>query len=128
MVESGQVKRRARRRRPQAGRQLRDRLNAALEAAKAELLQPLLEFTEPELEAADRACATADRAEELRWLWDEELAGERRPSILTKLSGEIRLADRQVVDLIGRIRFGVGEAKSERHAYSANQRWHRGGA
>ncbi|WP_145013440.1 hypothetical protein [Mycobacterium marseillense] len=86
-----------------------------------------MELTEPELEAVDRACTSADRAEELCRVYDEELAGERRPSILTKLSGEIRLCDRQVVDLISRIQFGVGEAKSARHAYSANQRWHRDG-
>lgn len=87
-----------------------------------------MELTEQELEAADRACTSADRAEELRWLYDEELVGERRPSILTKISGEIRMCDRQVVDLISRISFGVGEAKSARHAYSANQRWHREGS
>jgi hypothetical protein len=85
----------------------------------------LLELTEQELAALERACTSANRAEELRWLYEEELAGERRPSILVKISGEIRLCDRQVVDLIGRIKFGVGEAKSARHVYSANQRWHR---
>lgn len=127
-TQSAQVTRRPRRRRPQAGKRLRERLDDALKHARRELGQPLLELTEHELEAVERACASADRAEELRWLYDEELRGEeRRPSILTKLSGEIRLLDRQVVDLLARVKFGVGDAKSERHAYSANQRWHQGG-
>lgn len=128
MAGSEQVKRRRRRRKPKAGQQLRYRLNAALEHAREELREPFLELTERELEAVDRACASADRAEELRWVYDEELVGERRPSILTKLSSEIRLCDRQVVDLVSRVQFGVGQAKSARHAYSANQRWHRDGS
>ncbi|OBG76254.1 MULTISPECIES: hypothetical protein [unclassified Mycobacterium] len=99
-----------------------------MEHAREELREPFLELTERELEAVDRACASADRAEELRWVYDEELVGERRPSILTKLSSEIRLCDRQVVDLVSRVQFGVGQAKSARHAYSANQRWHRDGS
>jgi hypothetical protein len=72
----------------------------AAEHARRELGQPLLEFTEHELAALERACAAADRGEKLGWLYDEELSGERRPSILVKISGEIRLCERQVVDLI----------------------------
>jgi hypothetical protein len=127
MSESEQVIRRARRRRPRAGKRLRNELNAALEHARRELGQPLLEFSEQEIATLERAAAAADRAEELGWLYDEELAGERRPTVLVKLSGEIRLCERQVIDLIGRIHLGVGQAKSARHAYSANQRWQRGG-
>lgn len=69
-----------------------------------------------------------DRAEELGWLYDEELAGQRRPTVLVKLSGEMRLCERQAIDMISRINFGVGHAKSARHVYSATQRWHRSGA
>jgi hypothetical protein len=67
----------------------------AAEHARRALGQPLLEFTEHELAALEHACAAADRGEKPGWLYDEELSGERRPSILVKISGEIRLCERQ---------------------------------
>ena len=56
---------------------------------------------------------------------DEELIGEQRPSVLVKLSAELRLCEKQKLDAISRINFGVGPAKSARHQFSANARWHR---
>lgn len=125
MAESVPASRRRRPRRPRAGKRLRGELNAGLEHARRDQGQPLLEFSEHEVAALERAAAAADRAEELGWLYDEEFAGERRPTVLVKLSSELRMCERQVLDLLGRINFGVGAAKSARHVYSANQRWHR---
>ncbi|KRD04952.1 hypothetical protein ASE48_20135 [Mycobacterium sp. Root265] len=75
----------------------------------------VLAWSPPELDIIDRAVATADRAEDVRGLYDVERAGEARMTVLVKLSAEARALDKQVVDLVSRLEFGVGRPKSARH-------------
>ena len=88
------------------GRRLRAEMNAALERARVEAAEPNLQWDERESDVLDRACATADRAEALRAVFDIEQAGDCRPAVLAKVSAEIRALDRQVVDLLGRLNPG----------------------
>ena len=71
-----------------AGQRLREDLDKALAHAGRESGR-VLEFSEPELQLIDWAAEDADRAAELRQLYDAELAGDRHPTILVKLSAEI---------------------------------------
>ena len=106
-----------------AGRRLRTEMDAALERARVEAAEPNLQWDEREADALERACATADRADVLRGVFDAEQAGECRPAVLAKVSAELRALDRQVVDLLARLNPGVGVAKSERHQRAAQYRW-----
>jgi hypothetical protein len=126
MTTEPAASRRPRRRRPRAGQQLRAELDRALEHASRELGHgQTLEWSEHELVALERAASAADRAEELGWIYDTELAGERRPTVLVKLSGEIRSCERQVIDLVSKVNPAVGPVKSERHQRAARSRWDR---
>jgi hypothetical protein len=78
-----------------------------------------LEWSEHELIAIERACSTADRAQVVQGLLDAEAADQNRPTIVAKLSNELRQLDRLVVDLVGRVHPGEGQAKSERHKKAA---------
>jgi hypothetical protein len=112
-------------RRPRgAGRQLRFDLDLALTRAGRELGQSL-EWSEQESQVIDRAVAAADRAEVLGRSWKKEIAGEARPSVLVKLSAEMRACERAVVDLVARVNPGVRDAKSDRHQRAAQSRWGR---
>jgi hypothetical protein len=71
-----------------------------------------LEWSEQELLVIDRACVTADRVEVLRGFFDEERGGDARPSVLVKLSAEIRACDKQVVDLVRESGYWAGEVGS----------------
>ncbi|KUI42313.1 hypothetical protein AU197_14460 [Mycobacterium sp. IS-1590] len=84
-----------------------------------------LEWSELELDVIERAAATADRAEVVRAVFDAERAGDARPTVLVSLSGELRLLDKTVVDLLSRLEFRDGKAKSDRHQRAANYRWNR---
>ena len=106
------------------GVRLRRAMDDAL-ARAGETISQTLEWDVDEQITLDRAALAADRAEELRTRYRDELAGDAKPSALTKLSAEIRQLDRQVVDLVSRVNIGVGPAKSSRHVRAANARWNR---
>lgn len=106
-----------------AGRRLRMRLDDMLERAREELGEPGLQWDERELDAIERAAATADCSEELRALFDAEQDDQNRAAVLCKISAEIRACDKAVSDLVARVNPGVGVAKSERHQRAANARW-----
>lgn len=108
-----------------SGTRLRRMLNDALKRAGTEVGKTL-EWSEMEQTAIDRAVTTADRAEALRTRFDA-LATDDNPNdaLLVKISSELRLCDRQVVDLVGRIEIGVGTVKSDRHVRAALARWNR---
>ncbi|MGE2835457.1 hypothetical protein [Mycobacterium sp. SMC-4] len=82
-----------------------------------------LEWTEQEASALEAACTAADRSEVLKSGFDRELAGENRPSVLVKLSAEVRALDRQVVDLLAKVNVGLGEGISQRHQRASRARW-----
>lgn len=107
------------------GQRLRADVDKALEAAGRDLGKTL-EWSELELDVIERAVATADRADDLRAVFAAEQSGEARPTVLVSLSGELRLLDKAVVDLLARLEFGPGKAKSDRHQRAANYRWNRG--
>ncbi|MGB7239721.1 MAG: hypothetical protein WBD41_27545 [Rhodococcus sp. (in: high G+C Gram-positive bacteria)] len=98
----------------------------ALRAAQNAALGDGLEWTELEALTLDRAVAAADRSEQLSVLLSAELAGDSAPSTVVKLSAELRMLERQVVDLVGRLNpSGVEVKKSERHSRAAGARWNR---
>lgn len=104
------------------------RLRADLEAAKARASKEqgaALVWTEFEADVIDRAASTADRAAQMRAAFAAELAGEAQPTVLAKLSAELRALDRLVVDLAAKVNPGLGPAKSERHVRAARSRWDR---
>lgn len=94
---------------------------AALEATGV----PGMEFDEYETEALDRACAAADRAEQLQAVYDAELSGEARPTMLSRLSAELRHCERQSVQMLERVRLSEEPPKSARHQRAAQTRWDR---
>lgn len=108
-----------------AGRRLFKAQNDALKRASIERGQSLL-WSEAEEVALERAGETVDRAEAVKAILDGELAGESRPAVVVKLSGELRLLDKLVVDLVARLNpDGVGPVKSPRHQRAAHSRWDR---
>ena len=107
-----------------SGGRLRARMDEALARAGRDAGQSL-EWSEVELQALEVAAETADRALVLQGLLEEELAGENRPMAVVKLSAELRLLDKAVLDVLGRVNVGPGVAKSERHVRAARSRWDR---
>ncbi|ADT97179.1 hypothetical protein [Mycolicibacterium gilvum] len=107
-----------------AGRRLRQEMDAALKRAGEEIGQAL-EWDEAEEMMLSRAAGCADRAEELQKAYAVELAGEARPTALTRLSAEIRALDKQSVDLVRSVHVGVGVPKSITHQKAARSRWDR---
>ena len=106
-----------------AGKRLRQDLNIAL-AAAARREGHDLEFTEVEEVTIAMAVAAADRVEVLRALLDTVLAGAKAsPHSAATLAGEIRLTERSVVDLIGKIDVGTSRVKSPRHVAAGQARW-----
>lgn len=86
-----------------AGDRLRDRLNEALKYS-AKRAGKSLEWSHIELVSIDRACDTADRAEQVRERFDKLIDDpEAPPSLILQASAELRLLDRTVVDLVGKI-------------------------
>lgn len=107
-----------------AGQRLRELFDQALEeAGKASGKQ--LVWDEHEVAALEVAVRAADRCEQLAGVYERELAGESRPSLLAALSGEIRQLDRQMLDGLAKVKVGVGVAKSEQHQRAVNYRWDR---
>jgi hypothetical protein len=111
-----------------AGAKLRADLDTALARAAQEQGLAALEFSELERGLIDSAADGADWTDKLKGLRDAELAGDATPTTLVKLSAEIRHCERQVHDLVARVNFGVGAAKSPQHQRAANARWNRGSA
>lgn len=105
-----------------AGARVKADLAAALARAARELGRPL-EWSEAEAQAIDAAVRAADQAQVLREMFAAELADQARPAVAVKLSAELRLLDKAVVDLVARVNPGVGPAKSERHVRAARSRW-----
>jgi hypothetical protein len=109
-----------------AGQRLRADMDSALQRASVAMGQPAdqpLEWTEQEQVALVAACSAADRAEVLQEGFAAEMASEKRPTVLVKLSAEIRSLDRQVVDLLAKLNPGLGPAVSERHQQASRKRW-----
>jgi|GEM_PF-1546323 len=109
-----------------AGQRLRADMDEVLKQASEELGQPddaPLEWSEAELVALDGACAAADRAEVLQAVFDAEVAGEKRPSVMVKLSAEMRALDRQAVDMLAKVHPGLEPAVSARHQKASRERW-----
>lgn len=107
-----------------SGQRLRETFDQAHDRASQQLGKRMV-WDEQELEALTAAACAADRRDELQQVYRDELAGERRPAVLVKLSAEMRLLDRAVADHLGRVRIGPGIAKSERHQRAVNARWNR---
>jgi hypothetical protein len=106
-----------------AGQQLRADMDAALARVARDLGQEL-EFSEIELHTLTRAASAADRCEQIRRLWEAELdRPEPRATSAANLSGELRLTEKAVVDLLTRVTLGTGPAKSDRHQRAARARW-----
>lgn len=120
-----------RRPRTAAGKRLVDSMHEALARTSAETGQTLV-WSEQEEAALERAGETVDRAEKVRKLLDSALkADEPNPAVVVKLSAELRMLDKQVVDLLGKLNpEGEGPSKSQRHVRAARSRWDRsaGGA
>ena len=83
-----------------AGHRLRDRFDHALDRTSKQLGKRLV-WDEQELEALTAAASAADRCDELQRVYRDELAGDRRPAMLVKLSAEMRLLERAVGDHLG---------------------------
>ena len=107
-----------------AGQRLRDDLDRALEVAGREAGRAL-EFSEVEVQLIDWAADAANTADQLQQVYDAELAGDRHPTILVKLSAEIRTCRRAAADWVGRVEIGDGKAKSPRHVRAGQARWGR---
>ena len=109
-----------------AGQRLRSDLDAALARAAEDQGEAALEFTELERGLIATAVEMADWAEAMEAHYDAELAGQARPTTLVRLSAEVRHCERMVHDLVARVNFGVGAAKSPQHQRAAQARWKRG--
>jgi hypothetical protein len=106
-----------------AGERLRADLDAALARAAEDQGVVALEFTQMERGLITSVVEMADWAEQLKAHRDVELAGQARPTTLVRLSAEVRHCERMVHDLVARIHFGVGTAKSPQHRRAAMARW-----
>jgi hypothetical protein len=61
----------------------------------------------------------------LRARFADEQAGGAPPAVLVKLSAELRLLDKAVVDFVNAVNPDVGPAKSVRHQRAVRARWDR---
>lgn len=104
-----------------AGQRLRETMDAALVATGL----VGAEFTEFEVEALDAACAAADRAEQLQRVYDAELAGDARPTMLSRLSAELRHLERERLVRLAMVQLTPEPVRSPRHQRAARARWDR---
>lgn len=88
-----------------AGRRLRRDLDAALRLAGEEQ-ECELYWTAQEQAWIGLACSAADRAESLQRLWDDSQA-EGKSGALLRLSSELRMLERQIAELVGRLEVGA---------------------
>jgi hypothetical protein len=106
-----------------AGDRLRADLDTALARAAEDQALAALEFSDIERGLIESAVQMADWVEKLKAQRDGELAGKARSTTLVRLSAEVRHCERQVHDLVARLSFGVGPAKSAQHQRAARTRW-----
>jgi hypothetical protein len=107
-----------------AGQRLREDLDTALAVAARKEGHASLEFTEVEQVTISMAAAAADRVEVLRALLVTVLASAKSSAHSSAtLAGEIRLTERAVVDLVGKVDVGTGHVKSPRHVAAGRARW-----
>jgi hypothetical protein len=107
-----------------AGEALREDFDSALEKA-SQRIGKRLQWDEHELASLNAAADAATKRDQLQQIYDAELAGERRPRELVRLSIEMRLLGKAIQDHLGRVRVGPGIAKSERHQRAVNACWQR---
>jgi hypothetical protein len=111
-----------------AGRKLKLSLDNELrKAGRAQNLT--LVWSPAEVAAIGTAVRAADAAEVLQARFDCAAAADPDDAaavqVLVKTSAELRLLHRLCADMVARLQFGPGRAKSERHVRSANTRWER---
>ena len=105
-----------------AGVRLREDLDKAL-AAAARQQGRALEWDEREVLTLEMAAEAADRCVELRALLATVLASPRlTPNATAALAGELRLTEKAVIDLIGKVNIGTGHVKSARHVAAGQAR------
>jgi len=113
-----------------AGRKLRRDLDAELRKAGTAQGHVLV-WSAREVAAIDAAVQAADHVEVLLARFDIAAAGDPGDmsvaAALCKLSAEIRQHRRTIADMVARLEFGPGKAKSDRHVRSAQARWNREG-
>jgi hypothetical protein len=111
-----------------AGQRLRRSLDSELRKA-AKTQGVILVWSPAEVAAIATAVRAADYAEVLQARFDSAAAADAEDaaaaSVLVKVSAELRLLHRLVADMVARLQFGPGKAKSERHVRSARTRWDR---
>jgi hypothetical protein len=107
-----------------AGEALRGQMDAAL-ARAAKDAGRTLEWTEPELHHLAAAARAADRVELLNRQLAAEVAAENRPTVVVKVSAELRALDKAVGEHLGRVEVGEGTAKSAQHQAAVRARWDR---
>lgn len=110
------------------GRRLENALNELLKQA-SEAAGQALSWDESDRQLITRAAGGADRAAQLREMLDAEMAGEKRPNIVAKLSAEVRQLDRLVVEFTRKVETGLQTlttGKSARHVHAAQTRWKQG--
>lgn len=107
-----------------AGERLRADMDAAL-ASEAKASGKSLEWTEAEQHHLAAAARTADRIELLQRQLAAETSGDNRPTVIVKISAELRALDKAVGDHLSCVTVGTGRAKSEKHQRAVRARWDR---
>jgi len=103
-----------------AGARLREDLDKALATAASQQGRAL---EEREVLTLEMAAEAADRCVELRALLATVLASPRlTPNATAALAGELRLTEKAVIDLIGKVNIGTGHVKSPRHVAAGQAR------
>ena len=98
----------------------------ALVAALSKQLGPHMQWDESELVTLRMIERAEDRRVVFAARFDEAAADPKAsPTRLATLSGEMRLLDGAVHKWVGSLDPADNQAKSMRHVYAANQRWHR---
>jgi hypothetical protein len=106
-----------------AGRQLRSALNSAL-ARESQQLGKLIRWDEREQQHIDAACRAADAVELLDQRIADEMAGERRGTMIVKYLAERRLQDDKVGEHLKWIQLEqFAPLKSPQHAAAGAARW-----
>jgi hypothetical protein len=107
-----------------AGDELRRQWDDEL-AERAKDLGDELVWDPADLVHLDAAAAAADRAEVLERLFREGQGGDAEPSVLVKISAELRALRKAIGDHLAKVALDDGPAKSEQHQRAANARWDR---
>lgn len=94
------------------GQRMRQDFAAML--AEAVRTQGPIEYDEIERQHIEQAVTLADRAEVLRRLFDEELAGEQRSTVLARFGQESHHCDRQALEHARAVQAALGEPLKNR--------------